>query len=153
LPDLIIVRGFDNSTRVQNSWIYWGSAEGWRESRHAEVPTPYAQDVCAADLNGDGRPDLIFIGSGEYGDNTSYVYWGREDGYFYRDRAVFNTPGANGCLVADLDGDGFNDLIVTAAGRNGRIFWGQRKGLNFASPTPLPSPAASGRHAWASAWL
>jgi hypothetical protein len=138
-PDLIIGRGFDNSSRVQNSWIYWGSAEGWRESRHAEVPTPYAQDVCVADLNGDRRPDLIFIASGEHGADTSYVYWGREDGYFYRDRTSFRTPGANGCLVTDLDGDGFNDLIVTAAGRNGKIFWGQPKGMNFAAPAQLPS--------------
>src|SRR5712692_3216829 len=105
-PELIIARGFDNSTRVQNSWIYWGAAEGWRKSGHAELPTPYVEDVCVADLNGDGRPDLIFIASGGYGVNTSYVYWGRPDGYFYRDRTAFETPGANGCLAADLDGDG-----------------------------------------------
>src|SRR5262249_47876119 len=115
-PDLIIARGADNSTRVQNSWIYWGSAEGWDESRQTELPTPYGQDVCVGDLNGDGRPDLISVASGEYGNDTSYVYWGRSDGYSYRDRKPFKTPGGTGCLVADLDGDGFNDLVVTAAG-------------------------------------
>src|SRR3954467_11375307 len=85
-PELIIARGFDNSTRVMNSWIYWGSPEGWSETRHMELSTPYAQDVCVADLNNDGRRDLVFVAGGGYGRDTSYVYWGRADGYFYRDR-------------------------------------------------------------------
>jgi hypothetical protein len=143
-PELIIARGFDNSTRVMNSWIYWGGPEGWSESRHMELSTPYVQDVCVADLNGDGRPDLIFVASGGYGRDTSYVYWGRADGYFYRDRAGFETPGANGCLAADLDADGFADLVVTAAGQNGKIFWGRKNGPDFAAVGRLPTAGTEG---------
>ncbi|HZT31181.1 MAG TPA: VCBS repeat-containing protein [Bryobacteraceae bacterium] len=134
-PELIIARGFDNSTRVMNSWIYWGTPQGWTERYHSELSTPYVQDACVADLNGDGRPDLIFIAGGNYGAHTSYVYWGRENGYFYRARTGWETPHANGCLAADLDADGRADLVVTAAGRDGKVYWDGE--LSAASPLPV----------------
>jgi hypothetical protein len=137
LPELIIARGFDNSTRVMNSWIYWGNKAGWSERYHSELSTPYVQDVCVADLNHDSHADLIFIASGSYGVNTSYIYWGREAGYFYRARTAFETPEANGCLAADLDGDGVPDLLVTAGSKQGKVFWSGN--LDVASPLPVES--------------
>ncbi|HWB99024.1 MAG TPA: VCBS repeat-containing protein [Bryobacteraceae bacterium] len=133
-PELVIARGFDNSTRVMNSWIYWGAKDGWNERFHSEVSTPYVQDACIADLNHDGRADLIFIASSGVGMETSYAYWGREKGYFYRARTGFETPGANGCATGDLDGDGVEDLVVTASGKNGKIFWSGK----LRDPAPLP---------------
>jgi hypothetical protein len=138
LPELVIARGFDDTTRVQNSWIYWGNRDGWTERFHTELPTPYVEDACVGDLNHDGRPDLIFIASSAVGVNRSYVYWGGPDGFSYRNRTEFETPRATGCAVADLDHDRFADLVVAAGGNNGRIYWGGAAGPDFRKPTPLP---------------
>jgi hypothetical protein len=70
--------------------------------------------------------------------NTSFINWGEKNGYSYRDRTGFETPAANGCLVADLDGDGFVDLIVTAADHRSKIFWGSSHGIDLQAPTTLP---------------
>jgi hypothetical protein len=74
-PELVIARGFDNTTRVMNSWIYWGSSEGWSERFHTELPTPYAQDACIGDLNHDGKPDLIFVAGGAAGTEMDSPIW------------------------------------------------------------------------------
>ena len=120
-PDLVIARGFDNSSRLLNSWVYWGGVDGWVEKRHIELPTHYVQDFCIGDFNHDGRPDLAFVASGTAGVNTSYVYWGAADGFSAGNRTGFETPGAAGCLATDLDGDGTADLVVTGA--ETRIYW------------------------------
>lgn len=137
-PDLVIARGFDDSSQLHNSWVYWGTPSGWSARQHMELPTPYVQDVCIGDFNHDGRPDLAFIASSSFGANSSLIYWGGKDGYFSRDRTALQTPGANGCLAVDLDGDGYADLVVTAAGRQSEIFWGGPQGLNQQKSSPLP---------------
>jgi len=85
LPELIIARGFDNATRVMNSWIYWGSRDGWDERFHIELSTPYVEDVCVADLNRDGVVDLA-IGACCQGTDVSYGAFftaiGKGDGTF-----------------------------------------------------------------------
>src|SRR5581483_811464 len=78
-PELVIARGFDDTTHVMNSWIYWGSKDGWNRNRHEELLTPYAQDVCSADFNGDGRTDLAFAGSGTTDVNQTLIYYGGSD--------------------------------------------------------------------------
>ncbi|MBM3776292.1 MAG: VCBS repeat-containing protein, partial [Acidobacteria bacterium] len=136
-PELVIVRGFDNTTRALNSRIYWGSPGGparWSERRHLELHTPYVEDACAADLNRDGRPDLVFLSASE----NSQVYWGQPDGYFHGNRTAFATPKAAGCLAADLDGDGATDLL--ASGQEARVFWSGD--LKHSSPAPAGSAAA-----------
>ena len=46
---------------IKGAFIYWGSAEGFVVSQRGEVPGGGTSTV--ADLNRDGRPDLIFGGS------------------------------------------------------------------------------------------
>ncbi len=137
-PELVIARGFDNTTRIENSWVYWGSREGWSDRFHTELPTPYVEDVCIGDLNNDGKPDLIFVASSSVGVNRSIVYWGGKDGFSYRARTEWETPRATGCFATDLDHDGFADLIVTAGGENGRIYWGRAAGPDFHAGASLP---------------
>ena len=65
-------------TVAVDSYVYWGSREGYAVGRRSELPTVSARDVEAADLNGDGRPDLVFAnGAG----GASYIYWAAADGF------------------------------------------------------------------------
>jgi hypothetical protein len=141
LPDVVVARGFDDTTHELNSWIYWGNPDGWSSRRHTELPTPYVRDVCVADLNHDGHPALVFIGGSAGSEepeaqssNTSFIYWAGSSGYSYHNRTSLETPNANGCLVADFDGDGFMDLLVTATGRS-MILWGGPGGISAESLT------------------
>jgi hypothetical protein len=153
IPDLVIARGFDDTTYLQNSWIYWGSRGGWSERRHTELPTPYVRDVCIADLNHDGYSDLVFIGGGASADsplaedsNSSFIYWGGKDGFAYHNRIRFASPGANGCLAGDFDGDGYMDLLVTSADHSSTVFWGGPHGITLNSPTtPVESASSAAR--------
>ncbi|RAV19607.1 FG-GAP repeat domain-containing protein [Paenibacillus contaminans] len=41
------------------SWIYWGSSAGYEKGERTGLPTVSARDLCIADLDGDGRPEIV----------------------------------------------------------------------------------------------
>jgi hypothetical protein len=68
--------------------------------------------VAVADLNGDGKPDLVFTNadSGSVG-----ILLGNGDGTF-QPATTLATLGAVGLVVADVNGDGRPDIIVATGG-------------------------------------
>jgi uncharacterized protein (TIGR03437 family) len=90
--------------------------------------TPYAWQLFAADLDGDGKPDLIW---------GPFVLIGRGDGTF----ATGVTLNGNALLVADLNRDGRADILlslstgelVVALGNGDGSF---RNAVPFAPPFP-----------------
>ncbi len=96
--------------------------------------------VTVGDFNGDGKPDLVFLG------NTAKVFLGRGDGTF---SGPFAVPGCNNFLnrgdgtpdyvgvvsVADINKDGKQDLICGPA-----VFLSTGDGT-FTSGTILPADA------------
>jgi hypothetical protein len=73
-----------------------------------------AYGVTAADLNGDGRADLLV---GRDNDAGLVLYLGHGDGTFGAPAAILS--GSVGCTdVADYDGDGFADIACTQATQN-----------------------------------
>src|SRR5205823_14177241 len=80
---------------------------------------PNPTSVAIADLNGDGRPDLVVTNGGQYsvvrGHSVS-VLFGNGDGTFgsRSDLDVGELP--QSVVVADLNGDGRPDLAVGNAG-------------------------------------
>jgi hypothetical protein len=123
-PELLIARGFDDTTRVMNSWIYWGVQQGWNVNQHAELFTPFAQDVCTGDFNHDGHVDIAFAASWTAGVHESLVYMGGGE------PTKLDTPGATACLAADLDSDGTTDLAIAGVGDGAIVYWGGPKGLS-----------------------
>ncbi|MCK1795383.1 FG-GAP-like repeat-containing protein [Streptomyces sp. XM4193] len=84
------------------------------ELKSGAAGTPAVADAFAADLDGDGADDLVtshvfeddMMGGGKYGVLTT----GGPDGFGKPDNSVL--PGIDNAAAADVDGDGFTDLLL-----------------------------------------
>ena len=76
---------------------------------------PYA--IAAGDMNGDGLPDLA-VANSSFMSNSVTVLLGAGGGSFYPYSDLSVAAGPRGVAIADLDGDGKND-IATANWRAG----------------------------------
>jgi len=119
-PELVVCnyrRQFDYDT---DSFIYWGGEDGFDVRSPLRLPTHYAMQVILGDLNGDGRKEIVFCGG-----NRIYVYWNDRGTFDPERRTVLEAEGNStmfcvGAIraeIADVDGDGRNELLV--AGLNG----------------------------------
>jgi len=145
LPDLIFANNNDGLTHDVKSYVYLNSPSGFHASRRLELPTLGAVGVAAADLNHDGHPDVFFINSedGTAGEGTkTYIYWGDPKGSFSTTARQTLQISGESYTAADLNNDGYADLIFSADHGGVRIFWGSPKGYSFANSTTLPTQFA-----------
>ena len=127
-----------------NSYIYWGSSAGYSASRRHLLPTKGAVGVSAADLNKDGNLDIVFSnfidGPNSY-DLNSYIYWGTPGGKPSSAPSLLRNWGARGNLVADLNRDGYPDVVFINYSTS-HIYWGASSGYSVNKRTPLPTSKA-----------
>ncbi len=120
IPDLIVSNGkysyqppgaSSSSTYYPNTIsVLQGNGDGTFQSPQNYVVGPKPAAVVAADLNGDGTPDILVANSG--GDMIG-VLLNNGDGTFQPVKQTVLPGGfTNAIAVADLSGDGKPDLIV-----------------------------------------
>lgn len=98
-----------------DSFVYGGLPDGGFDREPVRLPTRAASQVLLADLDGDGRPEILFAGGDEI-----RIYWNGPHGVDAERRTVLRVPGVQtqfrpGALaieVADVDGDGQPELLV-----------------------------------------
>jgi len=94
--------------------IYWNSALGFDTTRKAvlEGLNAFPQGFCVADLDCDGYEDIAIA---EY-DNKVHIFYGSVNGYSSNanDSIILNSEGVQHPLVADINNDGYLDIIVSA---------------------------------------
>ena len=134
-------------TYFVNSYVYWGTADGYTPCRRTELPTVGAQGTAAGDLNADGLPDIVFANSA---DDASFIYWNSPQGFASHRRSQIRTPYAHDVAVKDLNADGHPDLVFANYASAGffdtqsYVYWGDPQGIAPAPPTKLPTSGASG---------
>lgn len=119
-PELVVANYRSEFEYDTDSFVYWGTADGFDAQAPLRLPTHYALRVLLADLDGDGAEEILFCGG-----NQVMIYWNERGRFSVENRTViavkgFTTMfclGAVNAAVADLDGDGSNELILaTEAG-------------------------------------
>ncbi|MFC1712145.1 FG-GAP-like repeat-containing protein [Candidatus Poribacteria bacterium] len=152
--DIVFSNAYDGATYNTNSFIYWGSPVGFSTANRTELPTHYADGNSIADLDSDGHLDIIFSNTydGVNWDPDSVIYWGAAGGFSTSAKTELPTQGAIDNSVADLDGDGFLDIVFSNS-RYGTgfdispssfIYWGSDSGFTGSNKTELPTSFAFG---------
>ena len=154
--DLVVCNWFDGEKNNLDSYIYWGSKDGFNASRRTGLPTEAAIGVAVADLNRDGHPDIVFANQGVDYHMTvdrrqeSFVYWGSKEGYRPADRLELKTINANDVAIADLNRDNNPDIVFAMEGNEEKesgalIYFGNGKGgFNEKPSVHLPGIYSSG---------
>ncbi len=130
LADLFIANYYDYGDYIQQSGVYYGTADGFSADDATFFETWGTLGTLAQDLDGDGRVELV-VANYHDGDNRaldSWVFWGRDGGPSTEDRLALPTRGAVDVLAEDLDLDGYPELIFAGYYESGyqgvsRIHW------------------------------
>ena len=150
--DVLFTNNFDGATFVQDSWIYWGGAAGYSAADRFDIPTNGGGDVRVADLDGDGYLDIAIANQGSQTvfNVDSWIYWGGPAGFSTGNRTSLPTTAAAGIEVADLDADGYLDIVFSSYwdGVNplvdSWIYWGSPTGYSTGARTAVPTSGAWG---------
>lgn len=144
-PELVVCRYKDAATYDVPSLIFWNSAAGFSSDRVTQLSVSGAVTSTSADLDGDGRPELVLTSAmsgpaSGWVDFPIYVYPGGPDRSFDTTRRLELPTGgevSNGYVIADLDLDGHADLVL-ARHVGLRIFHGAIGGPRRDYWTDLP---------------
>lgn len=110
------------------SFIYWNGPTGFSEDRRLEVPIPRASDCVAADLDGDGRAELVITGQ-QPGQACIKVFTFNHAGDQARELARFTRAAVRGVALIDVNADGHLDLVAMRTDNTAEVLPGSRDGF------------------------
>lgn len=114
--DLLLV-GADASS---DSWatVYLGDGSGGFTEANAGLAGVNSGSTSIADLDEDGNLDLVITGQDENGDPTAVLYLGDGKGGFTQANAGLTAVASSTSSIADLDGDGNLDVLISGTDEN-----------------------------------
>ena len=139
LPELIISKQYEDNDYEIQSPILWNGPDGYSLERASWVSTIGVVGNTVGDLDGDGKQEVIFNNymNGHVYSVPSYIYLGNTDAdYGVENRLEFQNDLSNISLVADLDLDGYPDLVFDKA-----LEYSDPEGFRIYTSTPKgPNP-------------
>ena len=129
-----------------DTFIYWGGADGYSPASRQVLPSIGNADVAVADLDRDGRLDLVLTSyhAGHTRSHPSTIYWNSARG-FRPDRFTrLPTHSASGVLTADFDRNGYEDILFSCHSRDGNhrnqafLYWGGPAGFSTDRRSQVP---------------
>ncbi|MFC2135606.1 FG-GAP repeat domain-containing protein [Bacteroidota bacterium] len=110
------------ANRLINSYLYFGSVDGFSKNSRQSIPTIGAWGANAADLNNDGWTDLLVCNFQEHYsyEVPSFIYWNGPEGFLETMRTPLYEHGAQGNCIADFNNDGNLDVLITSMMGNSR---------------------------------
>jgi hypothetical protein len=110
------------ANRLIDSYIYFGSENGFNAQNRKSLPTIGAWGAAASDLNNNGWIDLVVANFQEHYsyEVPSFIYWNGPNGFSENKRTPLYEHGATGVTIADLNNDGFPEILITSMMGNSR---------------------------------
>jgi hypothetical protein len=148
--DVVNCTYYDGDYNTSSS-IFWSSFGSFSSSYTTTLPTYGCRDVDIIDANMDGYLDIIFVhhvqgsASAPTYSTSSMVYYGSGGGYSVNNRDDLLGYGATGAEIADLNKDGYPDLVIngyyngSAYDTQAYIHWGDPDGYDAGGRTGIPS--------------
>lgn len=131
--DLVIANQYDGATNEVYGQVYFGSAEGFSRKRMLKIWAPSSKDVAIGRFAPGAKPSIVFVSR-----ERLRVFDQDEAGFasaLFFDLRVGH--GIESAVVADLDGDGIDDLVVRAPDSTIRVYWGGDHGIDPARATQI----------------
>ena len=138
-PELVFVNHWSrNAARGVDSYVYYGGRDGFSPERRGEVPGERAVGSLCCDVNDDGYVDLVIVNSSlstVENDSGSYVLLNGPDGFPREPSIVLPTARAHGVACADLNRDGYLDLVFGGVENPElMVFYGASGGFDVDNP-------------------
>lgn len=149
-------------TTGARSLVLWGGKGGFDAARRQEFAAPFSAGVRVADLDRDGRPELIFGGHTRQasGDGTAparqphhsflHIYWNGPDGFSESRKCILRADAASHFCMGDFDGDDWLDIFASSyQGEIDRdipsfIYWNREGNFSGTNRQDIVTHAASG---------
>ena len=115
-PDIAFINHYSRKIHEVDPTIYYGGPDGYSADRSDQVYGVGTVEALRCDINDDGKPDLIFANSAHNCKSRnpgSFVYFNGPDGFRDNPDIILPTVRASGVACADIDRDGYLDLIVS----------------------------------------
>jgi hypothetical protein len=131
-------------------FIFLGK-DNWDPDRRIKLPTDGGLKAAVADLNKDGHQDILLVNrfNGTKSELDLWIYWGQHGEYSPSRRTALPGQGAEAVAVGDLNGDGYDDIVLANSGlsyhvsvdafKKSFIYWNRNGKFSTDDRTELPT--------------